>query len=391
MRLMDWHIACRLGLYAIGIQLALSQMVVLLNTLVILRPILGGALPSSVFWDAYVGAMPNVFYLVLPLSAAFALALGYIHYARDRMFVVLFGACHSHWRLAAPGLAVAAGMAIAGALVANVLAPLGANRLEDAKHLIRAELPHRLLPERQFVDLVPSRLTMFFKEWREPDVVSQISLYDRRDEAEHRVIDAQAARFVRDGRSLSIVLGAGTLHTFDVASGRARKIEFSNFTLAHSLDFNPELARRPWPLFYVQSTAWLAWPPAEIRANASWHRRSQAELHKRIATPFFALSYALIVIGLVFLIDRTGRSGSALLFVLPVALSCVHVALIVLFETGVRAGPARVAFAYFLLALLAAGGAALIQSQQSNFLPGFASRVNAFIRRRTAIASYDGR
>jgi lipopolysaccharide export LptBFGC system permease protein LptF len=223
MRLMDWHIACRLGLYAIGIQLALSQMVVLLNTLVILRPILGGALPSSVFWDAYLGAMPNVFYLVLPLSAAFALALGYIHYARDRMFVVLFGACHSHWRLAAPGLAVAAGMAIAGALVANVLAPLGANRLEDAKHLIRAELPHRLLPERQFVDLVPSRLTMFFKEWREPDVVSQISLYDRRDEAEHRVIDAQAARFVRDGRSLSIVLGAGTLHTFDVASGRARK------------------------------------------------------------------------------------------------------------------------------------------------------------------------
>jgi lipopolysaccharide export LptBFGC system permease protein LptF len=391
MRLRDWHIACRLGLYAVGIQLALSQMVVLLNTLIILRPILGGALPPSVFWDAYLGAMPNVFYLVLALSTAFALALGYIHYARDRMFVALFAAHQSHWRLAAPGLAVAAAAVLAGTVVANVLAPRGADRLEDAKHLVRAELPHRLLPEKRFVDLVPSRLTIYFREWSAPDVVSQITIFDRRNDAEHRVIDAKAARFVRDGRSLSIVLGAGSLHAFDVASGRTRRVEFGTFTLEHPLDFDPELARRPRPLFYVQSTGWLFSPPAEIRADESWYRRSQAELHKRLATPAFAICYALIVIGLVLLTDRTGRGGSALLFVLPVALSCTHVALIVLFETGVRAGAGMVVFGYVTLAALAAGGALLIEWQQSNFSPAFAARVNALLRRRAAAPSYDDR
>jgi lipopolysaccharide export system permease protein len=365
MRRMDWHMAGSLALYAAGIQLVLSQMVLLLHTLVIMRPILGGALPMSVFWDAYLGALPNVFYLTLPLSVAFALIFGYAHFARERTFVALFSAGVSNWRLAAPGLAVAAGAALAGAAVANFWAPLGAQRLEDAKHFVQVELPHRLLPERHFVDIVPARLTVYFKNWAEPDVAAQISLYDRRDDREHRVIDAKLGKFVRQGGSLSIVFQNGTLHTFDRANGAAQAIAFREFAVNYELRADPAAARRPGPLFYEQGTGALIAPSAEVRARGAEFRRSQAELHKRLATPFFVLCYASLIIAAAFFIERTGRRISAFLAVLPLTLCCGHIAFIVLFETGVRAGPGVVFLAYALLAAGVAAGAGIIQMHDS--------------------------
>ena len=135
----DRHLTACLALYAVGIQLALSQMVLLLHTVVIMRPIVGGALPMSVFWDAYVGALPNVFYLTLPLSVAFALIFGYAHFVRERTFVALFSAGVSFWRMARPGLIVAACAAIAAdSVFATVRAHdvHGAERLDDLANLI---------------------------------------------------------------------------------------------------------------------------------------------------------------------------------------------------------------------------------------------------------------
>ncbi len=367
----DRHLTASLALYAVGIQLALSQMVLLLHTVVIMRPIIGGALPMSVFWDAYVGALPNVFYLTLPLSVAFALIFGYAHFARDRTFVALFSAGVSFWRMARPGLIVAACAAAAGAFVAHALAPLGAKRLEDARHYVLVELPHRLLPENQFVDVMPSRLTIYLKSWAEPDLASRISLYDRRDEQEHKIIDAKLGRFVRQGDALTIVFRDGTLHTFEVSSGRMQSVAFREFAVNYELRTDPATPARRVPQFYEQGTLALYAPSAEVRADPVLLRRSQAEFHKRLATPFFALCYASLIIAAAFFLDRTGRRASAFLGVLPLTLCCGHIGLIVLFETGVRAGPGVVFAAYALLAGLVAFGAVLIHMHNSGRLPRF--------------------
>lgn len=387
----DRHLTACLALYAVGIQLALSQMVLLLHTVVIMRPILGGALPMSVFWDAYVGALPNVFYLTLPLSVAFALIFGYAHFARERTFVALFSAGVSFWRMARPGLIVALCAASAGAIVAHVLAPLGAKRLEDARHYVLVELPHRLLPENQFVDVIPSRLTLYLKSWAEPDLASRISLYDRRDDQEHKIIDAKLGRFLRRGDTLTIVFRDGNLHTFDVSGGRMRSVAFREFAVNYELRTDPAASGRRVPQFYEQGTLALVGPPADVRADAAQFRRSQAELHKRLATPFFVLCYASLIIAAAFFLDRTGRRASMYLGVLPLALCCGHIGLIVLFETGVRAGPGVVFAAYALLAGFFAAGAALIQMHDSGRLPRFALGPRArFGRESGALALADG-
>lgn len=369
MRRMDWHMTACLALYAVGIQLALSQMVLLLHTLLILRPILSGALPMSVFWDAYLGALPNVFYLMLPLSAAFAIVFGYAHFVRDHMFTVLAATGTSNWRLAAPGVAIAVAAAAVGASVAHIWAPQGALRLESAKHFARVELPHRLLPERQFVDLEPARLTLYFNEWIATDLAAHVSLYDRRDEREHRVINARLGKFVREGRTLSIVFQNGNLLRFDAASGRAQSVAFREFVTGYAPDANADLARRPAPQFYEQGTAWLLAPPREVREHPDEYRRSQAELHKRLAAPLFVLCYAPLVVGFAFFLNRTGHGVSAFLSVMPLVLSCAHIALIVLFETGVRSGPAVVFLGYSILLALAAAGMGLIQLHEAGRAP----------------------
>ncbi len=386
----DRHLTACLALYAVGIQLALSQMVLLLHTVVIMRPIVGGALPMSVFWDAYVGALPNVFYLTLPLSVAFALIFGYAHFARERTFVALFSAGVSFWRMARPGLIVAASAAAAGAIVAHVWAPLGAKRLEDARHYVLVELPHRMLPENQFVDILPSRLTIYLKSWAEPDLAARISLYDRRDDHEHKIIDAKLGRFVRQGDALTIVFRDGMLHTFEVASGRTQSVAFREFAVNYELRVDPAAPARRVPQFYEQDTLALYAPSAGVRADPVQFRRSQAELHKRMAAPFFVLCYASLIIAAAFFLDRTGRRASVFLGVLPLTLCCGHIALIVLFETGVRAGPGVVFAAYALLAGFVVFGAALIHMHDSGRLPKFAPGLRARLGRAAGALALAG-
>jgi hypothetical protein len=214
-------------------------------------------------------------------------------------------------------------------------------------------------------DLVPSRLTIYFKAWIGPDLVSHLTLIDRRNAHEHRIIDAKVAKFVREGRTLSIVLGPGQLHIFDQSSGRTQRVAFREYVAGHALDDDTALATREGPHFYRNGTLWLLAPPAEIRTHEVWYRHSQAELHKRLATPFFVFCYAPLIIAIAFFTERTGRRASLQLGVMPLTITCAHIALIVLFETGVRTGPGVVFLAYFLLAGIAAAAAGLIHLHDS--------------------------
>ena len=92
MRTIDRHLFFRFALHTVLFELLISQVVILVKTVIILRPLISGALPVSVFWDIYFGALPNVIYLTLPIAAGLALIFGSYRLSRDLGITILSGA-----------------------------------------------------------------------------------------------------------------------------------------------------------------------------------------------------------------------------------------------------------------------------------------------------------
>ena len=272
MRTFDRHLIVRFAMYVVFAELVMSQLVILVNTVIVLRPILEGALPMTVFWDAYLGSLPNVLYLTLPLAAAFVLTFGYAQLARDSALTVLAGAGISNWRIAMPGLIVAVATATSAALIAHLWAPSGAERLEQAKSYVRSEFPHRLLPAGEYIDVMPSRVTIYFKAWVDDDVVSAPFLLRREGQGKSVVIEARYARFERKGRRMALLFLNGHISNFDRRDGSVQLVRFKKYLVRMPLPAVRGAGQRR-PEAYERSTAWLLSPPPAARRDTARFQR----------------------------------------------------------------------------------------------------------------------
>lgn len=347
MYLIERHLAYRLGIVAFGLYFAITHAVVLVRIFQLLPHVTAETVPASVLLDAYLGALPNVTYLVAPLITAMALILVMNHLIAARTIMVLYSTGMSVWRMAVPGIVVAVAVTALSLPLAHLVAPAGARLIEDTKFRVQESSSQGMLPQGQFVDVVPGKLTIQFRHRIDRDTLGLVFIADRRDPEVERILTAREAHFTRVGSQTIINLGRGHLQNFPRGGEASKIVAYDRYVLV--VDSSDQKAQRPAALPYERDILSLLDPTAAERAVPELRRRLLSEAHKRLVTPFLTLAYCVVILGVMLSRFAFGWRRTQIAVGLFVLFACEHIAILIMFDTGVRYSELVLAFGYLLV------------------------------------------
>lgn len=347
---------------ALVVQIALTIPVVLTALFHQLPP---AAMRGGLVWPAFVGTLPTVSYIALPMAVGVAAALEFSRMSGEGMMAVLYSLRLSIWAICMPALACAGVLTIVGYLLSSWLAPASVGTMHDVINVIRHTLNHRMLEAGQFYTFEDSQRTIYFERWDTPDIATGVFIRQyAAEKQQEETINAARAEFRRNEASVVMILSNGSIQSSAKGSDRVRVAHFDEYAISLPMQGTGSLPPRQWKgVFELTLPAFLDYHRFAIydrRIYAEW----VAEATKRFVIPFLALSHALLGIGLVMTVaSATGRratAASAVIAAIPVA----HVAILIAAETLVRINPLFCALVLLMVAAEMALGAWLIQRQE---------------------------
>lgn len=313
-------------------------------------------LPLSTLWIAYLGLLPNAFYLTLPLCTALAALWVYGHLWHSRAMVVLYGAGISTLRLAAPGIAVALVATVGAAVTGHYLAPLGAAALEDAKHQLRHGASTRNLRSAQFNTFEEDRVIIYFQSWARPGVMKKPLLHDRRDAKNPVTIVAREAYADRVAGKHVLKFRNGVIYE-GAPPREMRSIHFQRFAISVKVRLVPARVGRP-P--YELDTSVLLNPPPSWADDIRMTMDARAELQKRLVVPTLAIVFVIFVLGTVLCLVPGSARPILVKAAIGMATVLAYIGLAVMADTGARYSNYVIALTYLLCAAFAVAGCWLL-------------------------------
>ncbi len=238
--------------------------------------------------------LPQVFVIVLPLSA-----IGAALYAINRLYteselIVMMTAGLSPVGLLRP-------VAMFGALVGGMLAvvlmilvPFAGGALAERTQAIRSDLANALIVERQFLHPLPG-LTLFIQDTSRQGEMRGIFLNDQREFLRPVTYSAEKAMLVREGNEARLVMLDGVAFSLNSRSQQINTVQFDQFVFDLSALLKDETTRVRRPSEYP---VWrLVAPSAEMLA-AGKHSRGDfvAEGHYKLTLPLLAFVLPMIAL-----------------------------------------------------------------------------------------------
>jgi lipopolysaccharide export system permease protein len=308
----------------------LTQSVRLIDTVV------ASGQSARVFAEFSALVLPQVFVIVLPLSA-----LGAALYALDRLYaeselIVMMSAGVGPAGMLRPVAAFGALIGIATAIVMMVLVPRSGAILAERTKAIRSDLANALIVERQFLHPIDG-LTLFITDTNRQGDMAGIFLNDARDPARPVTYSAQHAKLVREGMEARLVMLEGVALTSDGAGEQLTAVRFDQFVFDLSDLLKDDQARVSRPSEYPV-TALLA-PSAAMLAGGHYSRGDYvSEGHYKITMPLLATIYPMIAL-VTLLAGGYRRSGFAKRVVVAIAVSALLQVMLFTVRSQVQARP----------------------------------------------------
>ena len=365
-KLLFLYLARRVFITAIVVQIALTIPVVLTALFHQLPP---AAMRGGLIWPAFVGTMPTVSYIALPMAIGVAAALEFSRMSSEGMMAVLYSLRLSIWRICMPALACAAIFTMFGYLLSCWIAPMNVGTMHDVINVIRHTLNHRMLEAGQFYTFEESRRTIYLERWETPDIATGVFIRQySADKDQEETIDAARAEFRRNEASVVMILSNGSIQSRSPNSDRVRVAHFDEYAISLPMQGTEGLPPRPWKgVFELPFLDFIAYGKLAVwdkRIFAEW----MSEATKRFVIPFLALSHTLLGIGLVVTVaSATGRratAATAVIAVIPVA----HVAVLIAAETLLRLNAGLWVVIVGMVLSEIAVGVFLIQRQQGGLV-----------------------
>ncbi len=248
--------------------------------------------------------LPQVFVIVLPLSA-----IGAALYALNKLYsgselVVMMAAGYGPVQLLRAILIFGTIIAAAMAVVMMVLVPISGRELADRTRAIRSDLAASLIVERQFIHPL-NGLTLFIDETGRSGEMEGIFLNDQRDPEQVITYSAERALFLRQEDEARLVMQDGVALT-TTEHGELNNVAFDQFVfdLSDLIDDNGSRTRRPSEYSVIA----LLDPTPEMLDTRFDLGDYIAEGHYKISMPLLAMSYPAIAL-VTFLAGGYRRSG----------------------------------------------------------------------------------
>ena len=334
-RLLFFYLFKRIGLGVLVVQLALSVPVVLSYLLYQLPP---AAVRGGLVTPALIGISPTVAFVTLPMAVGLATALEFSRMASEGMIAVFYALRLSAWSICRPALTLAAGITVAGYLLANFIAPYYSSNMQDVLNVVRNSLNHRMLDAAHFYTFDNGLKTLYIERWLTPDLaanlfIRQISIEKMQEET----ITAASAEFRRNDSGVIIALSNGSIQTRALPSGDDVRISnFDQYAMALPMQGSGALPNRDWRGVYELSAAPFIANRQQAVTDPHLLGEWAAEAAKRFGVPALALAHTLLALalGLTFgnITGRRGAGGGLLNMAAPTA----HIIFLVSLESLMR-------------------------------------------------------
>jgi lipopolysaccharide export system permease protein len=301
--------------------------------------------------------LPQVFVIVLPLSA-----LGAALYALDRLYaeselIVMMSAGVAPAGMLRPVAMFAGLIAIATAIVMMVLVPKSGAILAERTKAIRSDLANALIVERQFLHPAEG-LTLFITDTNRQGEMAGIFLNDARDPTRTVTYSAQHAKLVREGMEARLVMLEGVALTSDGSGDQLTAVRFDQFVFDLSDLIQDDAVRVPRPSEFPVTA--LVAPTDAMLAGGHYSRGDfVSEGHYKITMPLLATVYPMIAL-VTLLAGGYRRSGFAKRVVVAIAVAALLQVLLFTSRSQVQERPELWPLMYLPVLVGAAYVAALV-------------------------------
>jgi lipopolysaccharide export system permease protein len=288
----DRYMFRQLGLALLAVTGGLSLLIWLTQSLRFVELVVNRGLSFGVFLQLTGLLLPSFVAVILPITTFIVVQFIYQRLASDRELTVMRAAGISPFGLSRPALVLAV-LAVAGGYLLNLwLVPAALSGFREFQWEIRNRIAAFLLQDGVFTS-VTEDLTVYVRV-REPDgTLRGIMVDDRRQRTSHATILAESGRIVDGPNGPRVQMVNGTRQEVDRSTGRLNILAFREnvVDLAQSVRADVTRAR---DMSEVGIRELLNPTPgvAQPRDIPRW----KVEAHKRLATPWTALSYTLVAL-----------------------------------------------------------------------------------------------
>jgi len=247
--------------------------------------------------------IPTFLPIILPISFGVSVLFIYHKFAVDSELVVMRSAGLSPFKLAKPALILAMILIVFGGVLSIWATPAANRSLVYLQYKVKDKFSSLMIKPGVFND-ISKGLTLFAQRRDVAGRLENILVHDVRKPKTPITIMAKKGQFTIESGMPKIVIFEGRRQEIDVATGHLQQLDFDRYVLDLNVLKSKKTTRQPNPrelsiidLFKEQNKD----------ISDSRKGKIRAEIHQRLASPFLALTFALIGLSVILVGDFNRR------------------------------------------------------------------------------------
>lgn len=303
----DRYLFKSLALATLFTALTLAMIILLTQSLRFLELVINSGASGGAFFALTALALPRFFEVILPLALMISTVFVYNRMSMDSEIVVMRAAGASPMALATPALTLAVVVTALLMWITAWLAPVSLSGMQQMRQVIKAQYSTLLFREGVFNN-IGTNLTVYVRDRNDEGELEGIVIYDSRDTATQPVtIIAKRGVIVISDTGQQVLVYEGSRQVFNPLTGVLDRLNFERY----SIDL-PEsgAVRQRWREPEERTLAELLSPDPRVERDMENRHEFAIEAHRRIVSPFLALTFAALSLACLLLgpVDRRGQS-----------------------------------------------------------------------------------
>ena len=288
----DRYVLHQLLLSLVAVTGGLVALIWLTQSLRFVELVVNRGLSFRVFFQLTSLLIPNFVAVILPITTFVVVQFVYQRLASDRELTVMRSAGLSQGALARPAVLLAV-FSMAACFLLNIwVVPAAFTEFRQFQFEIRNRLAAFLLQEGVFTP-ISDDLTVYVRSRDRDGTLRGIMVDDTRQKNSHATIFAERGRLVANDGPPRVLLIDGSREEVDPKTGRLNVLTFAQNSLDLTQTGKGEATRLRDPT--EMSIAELLHPPPGAVMDRDLPKLL-VEAHRRLATPFTALSFTLVAL-----------------------------------------------------------------------------------------------
>lgn len=305
--LYDRYVLKSLAVATIFTAVTLAAIILLTQSLKFLELIINSGASSSAFWMLTFLALPRFFEVILPIALMISTIFIYNRMTADSEIVVMRAAGVSPMGMARPAIILGVIVTFLLLTITTWLAPTALSGMVKMRQVIRTQYSTLLFREGVF-NSVGKYLTVYIANRNSKGELEGLLIHDSRLELEAPVtIIAKRGIIVSSDEGQQVLVYDGSRQDFNEKTGALNRLDFERY----SIDLPKEKAARTIWKEPDERTFWeLLHPNLEDPNDIKYKKKLAVEAHKRLISPFLALTFTLIALCCL-LLGPVNRRGQA--------------------------------------------------------------------------------